>query len=129
MRLIFGRDAAGSVDRVTLQQGGFRQTAMKTRDPVPSERVIVSLPTAALVACVGEYQLAPGFILAVTLEGNSLMAQATGQGKIEMYPESGTRFFLKVVDAQIEFQNGSDGRMSSLTLHQGGAHMPAPRIK
>jgi len=128
-KLIFGRDAAGAVDRVTVRQGGFRQTAMKTDDPVPTERVAITLPTTALAACVGEYQLAPGFILAVTLEGNSLMTQATGQGKIEIYPESETRFFVKVIDAQIEFQKGSDGRMSSLILHQGGAQMPAPRIR
>ncbi|TPW15305.1 MAG: beta-lactamase [bacterium] len=129
VKLTFGRDAKGQVDRVTLQQGGYRQTARKTDDPMPAGRVAISLPPVALAACVGEYQLAPGFILAVTQEGNSLMAQATGQGKFEIFPESETRFFVTVVDAQIEFQKGNDGRMSGLTLHQGGASMTAPRIK
>ncbi|MDZ4805552.1 MAG: serine hydrolase [Candidatus Eisenbacteria bacterium] len=129
VKLTFGRGVSGKVDRVMLQQGGFRQTATKTNDPLPTERTVATLSPEALAACVGEYQLAPGFILTVTQEGNALMAQATGQPKFEIYPESETRFFLKVVDAQIEFQKGSDGKMSALTLHQGGAHMPAPRIK
>jgi hypothetical protein len=32
-----------------------------------------------------------------------LFAQATGQEKFEIFAESETKFFLKVVDAQLEF--------------------------
>jgi len=51
---------------------------------------------------VGEYQLAPGFVIEVTREGNQLFIQATGQSKLPILPESEPDFFLKVVDAGFE---------------------------
>jgi len=41
------------------------------------------------------------------------MAQATGQDKYQIFPESATKFFYKVVDAQIDFEKGKDGRSKS----------------
>lgn len=76
----------------------------------------------------GEYELGPGFILTVMREGDRLMSQATGQDKVELFPESPTRFFLKVVDAQVEFVAGDDGRAKSLKLFQGGTETIAKRI-
>jgi D-alanyl-D-alanine-carboxypeptidase/D-alanyl-D-alanine-endopeptidase len=35
--------------------------------------------------------------------------------------------FWKVVDAQATFTLGQDGRARSVTLHQGGRDLPAPR--
>ena len=80
-------------------------------------------------AYVGEYELAPGFILTVTREGDRLMTQATGQQKVEVFPSSETEFFLKVVDAQITFVRGPGGTVDQLVLHQGGRDMPAKRRK
>ena len=80
-------------------------------------------------AYVGEYELAPGFILTVTREGDRLMTQATGQEKVDIFPSSETQFFLKVVDAQITFVKGPDGKVDQLILHQGGQDMPAKRRK
>jgi len=51
----------------------------------------------------GEYELAPNFIIMIIKENSHLFVQATGQPKFEIYPESETKFFLKVVDAQITF--------------------------
>ncbi len=45
-----------------------------------------------------------------------------------MFPQSATLFFLRVVDAQIEFVHDDAGVVTSLILHQGGQHLPAPRI-
>lgn len=80
-------------------------------------------------AYVGEYQLAPGFILTVTREGDRLITQATGQGKVEVFPSSETEFFLKVTDAQLTFVKGPSGVAESLVLHQGGRDIPAKRVK
>jgi serine-type D-Ala-D-Ala carboxypeptidase/endopeptidase len=76
---------------------------------------------------VGDYELAPGFILTVTREGDRLMSQATGQGKVEVFPSSETEFFLKVTDAQITFVKGPSGRVEHLVLHQGGRDVVAKR--
>ena len=88
-----------------------------------SERKEVTLPVATLSKYVGDYQLAPGVTMTITLEGDHLGAQLTGQGKNMIFPESETKFFLKVVDAQVEF--AADG--SSLTLHQNGRDTKASR--
>jgi hypothetical protein len=57
-----------------------------------------------------------------------LFTQATGQGKIEVFPESDRDFFLKVVDAQLTFETDSQGRATGIVLHQGGDHK-APRVE
>jgi CubicO group peptidase (beta-lactamase class C family) len=76
----------------------------------------------------GSYELSPGFILTLIREDNRLMAQATGQDKLEVFPESETKFFNKVLDAQISFQKDDSGNVSQLTLHQGGQDMVAKRL-
>jgi len=85
-----------------------------------SERKAITLKPEELSAVVGVYSLAPGVDLAVTLEGSQLATQLTGQPKFEIYPESPTFFFLKVVDAQLEFGKDSSGKATQVTLHQNG---------
>jgi hypothetical protein len=63
----------------------------------------------------------------VTLEGDHLMTQLTGQPKFPLFAESENKFFLKVVDAQVEFVRDAKGAVASLILHQGGRDLPAPR--
>jgi len=82
------------------------------------------IDAATLDKYVGTYELAPGFSIAVTREGETLFAQATGQAKFEMAADSPTEFHLLVVPAKITF--AADG--SSLTLHQGGRDMPGKRV-
>ena len=72
---------------------------------------------------VGRYQLAPAFVLTVTRDEAHLYAQATDQPRFEIFPESETEFFYKVVDAQITFGD------KSLVLHQNGMDLPAKRIE
>jgi hypothetical protein len=69
---------------------------------------------------VGTYELAPTFSIAITLEGDHLIEQATGQAKLPMFAESETMFFLKAVDAQIEFFKNEKGEVTHLVLRQGG---------
>ena len=57
------------------------------------------------------------------------MGQATGQPKVELHPESATRFAIQEVNAQVEFAVDEAGKTSSLTLHQGGQKLPAKKIK
>jgi CubicO group peptidase (beta-lactamase class C family) len=68
----------------------------------------------------GQYQLTPDFILTISNDAGHLMAQATGQPKFELFPESETKFFLKVVDAKVTFVKDVSGKVSHLILHQGG---------
>lgn len=70
----------------------------------------------------GYYELQPGVVFHITREGNQLFAQLTGQDKYPVYPESDTKFFYKVVDAQLTFVRGGDGKVEHLVLHQNGDH-------
>jgi hypothetical protein len=56
------------------------------------------------------------------------MTQLTGQPKFELFPESETKFFLKVVDAQITFVKDDKGVITHAIVHQGGDHK-AKKIK
>ena len=95
----------------------------------PKDRTEISVNPKIYEGYVGRYQLAPKFILTVTAADGQLFTQATNQPKFEVFPESKTEFFLKVVDAQITFHTDAEGRATSLTLHQNGQHMPAKRME
>ncbi len=96
--------------------------------PAPKEHKEITVDPKIFDGYVGQYQLAPNFILTVTREGDQFFTQATGQPKVQVFPEGQRDFFLKVVDAQITFETDANGRATSLTLHQNGANMPAKRI-
>jgi CubicO group peptidase (beta-lactamase class C family) len=87
----------------------------------------IALPADVLAQYVGEYRLLPQLSLTVTLEGNALQAQPTGQPKFPLFAEARDRFFLKVVDAQIEFRRDSTGAVTGLTLFQNGNALPGSR--
>jgi CubicO group peptidase (beta-lactamase class C family) len=116
----------GKVVAVVLHQGGRDVRAVRSSDTV-REREEISVAPGVLAQYVGSYELRPGLDLVVTLEGNQLMTQATGQGKFPVFPESETRFFGKAIDVQIEFGKDETGKATYLTLHQGPANIKAPR--
>ena len=47
------------------------------------------------------------------------MVQATRQEKFQVFAESKSQFFYKVVDARITFVPEKDGKVNKLILHQG----------
>ena len=94
---------------------------------MPVQRVAIKVDPATFDAFAGRYELRPDFIMTVTREGDRLMTQATGQQKIEMFPESDTKFFAKVLDAQISFVR-EGGAVTHLILHQNGQQQRAARI-
>jgi hypothetical protein len=96
--------------------------------PPPPERRGVTLDAKQLDALAGTYQLAPQATVIITREGERLYAQLTGQGRFEVFPESPTQVFWKVVDAQAAFTLDPDGRAMALTLRQNGRDLPAPRV-
>ncbi len=95
---------------------------------LPVQRKEIKLETKILEDLVGQYELNPDFIITISLDKDQLYLQATGQQKVEIFPESNTEFFLKVVDAQIIFQK-KNGVVTGLTLYQANQEMPAKKIK
>lgn len=87
-----------------------------------------ALAPVQLDAYVGQYQLAPGFILHVFRDKDQLQAQATGQGAFPIFPSAVDFFFAKVADIQIDFKRGTDGNVDSLVLHQSGHETLASKL-
>ncbi|MBY0507084.1 MAG: DUF3471 domain-containing protein [Bryobacteraceae bacterium] len=77
----------------------------------------------------GEYRFTPAFAIEVTREGARLFVQTTNQPRFEAFAESPTKFFLKVVEAQVSFTKNADGAVDGLILHQNGRVQRAPRTK
>jgi CubicO group peptidase (beta-lactamase class C family) len=93
------------------------------RVTLTSERKEISLPVATLTKYAGVYTLPTGVTMTITLEGDRLLAQMGAQRPNQIFPETEQLFFLKAIDAQIEFAPDA----SSLVLHQGGRDTKAPR--
>lgn len=96
---------------------------LDSRYPAATFKKEVPVDAALLEPYVGVYELTPAFKIAVTRDGARLFVQATGQPRIEVFAESPTEFFLKVVDARITFLK------DSLILHQGGIDQKAKKVK
>jgi CubicO group peptidase (beta-lactamase class C family) len=86
----------------------------------PAVRTLAKVDRTVLARYVGTYQLGPTFSISFTLDGDQLITQATGQPSFPVFPESETRFFLKVVDAEVEFFPDAKGEVTYMILHQGG---------
>jgi hypothetical protein len=70
----------------------------------------------------GVYQLIPNVTLTITREGSQMYAQLTDQPRFEIFAEKEREFFLKVVDAQLTFEDGA------VVLHQNGRDQRAKRV-
>jgi CubicO group peptidase (beta-lactamase class C family) len=99
------------------------------RHPLKKVRTTVTVDSSTLDSYTGTYQITAAFSITVTKEGDQLMTQATGQQKFPVYPESETKFFLKVVDAQIEFIPDENGNFIKLKLYQGGRVLEGKRVE
>ena len=76
---------------------------------------------------VGRYDYG-GAIMSVTREGDQLYAQLSGQPRFEIFPSTETRFFWKVVDANIEFLLDDNGQCIEVHHVQGNNDFTAKRL-
>ena len=95
---------------------------------LPKKRQAIVLNPAIYETYIGDYEFAPGIVLSVTTESQRIFVQLTGQNRIEIFPESTTQFFMKVVDAQLTFVVEETGKAARVILHQGGQDQVATRV-
>jgi hypothetical protein len=77
---------------------------------------------------VGRYELPHGGIFKVTKDADHLFVQLAAQPSFQVFPESTTEYFYKVVDAALSFERDEHGKATALVLHQNGRDQRAPRI-
>jgi CubicO group peptidase (beta-lactamase class C family) len=103
----------------TVAHGGTVQTS--------AERKEIALPKPMLEKYVGTYEVAAGANMWIRLQDDHLTTQLAGQPQLPIFAESEAKFFLKAVDAQIEFVNDASGEVTAAILHQNGRDLNAAR--
>ena len=117
----------GRVTRARFLDRDRDEQLTRSDKPLPKPHVAIPLKNADLLAYIGEFELMPGFTLTFRAEGDRFFVLATRQNELEMFGEAPRQFFLKEVDATIEFHPEADGTVNRLTFTQGGA-MEGKRI-
>ncbi len=93
------------------------------------EKAPVTVDAKVFDAYVGEYEIAPGFVMRVFREGDKFMTQATGQDKFEIFPESETTFSPRAFNAKLTFVKDSEGKVTGIRIDQGGRESNGKKIK
>lgn len=94
---------------------------------LPSIKKEIVVSEAVLKKYEGTYEVVPQFQIVITVEKGRLVAQATGQPKFELFAQKDNYFFLKAVEAEVEFVNDEKGAISQLFLYQGGRKTPTKK--
>jgi hypothetical protein len=92
-----------------------------------SDRKEITLPVETLSKYVGTYELQPGVDMMIRLVGDHLTTQLPGQQQFQIFAESETKFFLKVVDAQVEFVKDATGAVTHAVMYQNGRNREVKR--
>ena len=95
---------------------------------MPKRALAGSEVTAHYGEYVGQYQLKPGVVFTISREGMNLYCQVTGQGKLQLHPESQSTFFIREADAKIAFVRDEKSRVTKLVLHQNGRQIPVSKL-
>ncbi len=97
--------------------------------PEPGDnKTEIKLSEKELDEYVGTYDLGAA-VLEFKRDGAHLKAQVTGQPEFEVFASEKDKFFWKIVEARLEFQRDEGGKISGLTLYQGGAEIICLRSK
>lgn len=131
IRIDFQRGKDGKVASLVLHQGGHDSPANRVADgdaTAATAHHTIQLDVATLRQYIGHYQLAPGAVFDVTLKGTQLYAQLSGQPAFPVYASARDEFRYTVVDAQLSFKRGKDGKVDALVLHQNGMDQRAIRL-
>jgi D-alanyl-D-alanine-carboxypeptidase/D-alanyl-D-alanine-endopeptidase len=122
--LLLAASAGVIVDRL----GMALLDLMRGTPPEPLEvPATMDVDPSALDEYAGRYPLADDLALELWRDGEVLRGQATDQPAFRLWPLLTDLFYLRVVEAQIDFQRDADGKVVSLILHQGGATQRAFR--
>jgi CubicO group peptidase (beta-lactamase class C family) len=116
-------------DNVSIPVKSIRSILYNKPLPVQKIRKEIIITTEQLKRFVGVYEVEKDFEIKISLDNDQLFAQLTGQNAFPIFAESEMLFFLKVVDAQIQFEKNENGEILNLFLLQDGNKIEAKRKK
>ncbi|RED42468.1 uncharacterized protein DUF3471 [Rhodopseudomonas thermotolerans] len=111
-----------------LQSAGDPVQGGAPHGRAPSEPEEVRLDAAILDRYVGFYELAEQGVMTISREDGRLTSRLSGQPAVPLFAESRTKFFARIVNAQINFVTDASGVAQSLVLHQNGLDVAMRRI-
>lgn len=91
------------------------------------ERKQAIVPIETLKAYAGRYKLGDT-VLTLTVEAKHLLGQISGEGDFFFYPESPSRFYARLQEADIEFKKDTSGKVSQMIVYQAGTAITWRRI-
>lgn len=103
----------------------------ETPEPVAErepERSAVEIDPAVYDDYAGDYQVGPD-VMTIFRDGDRLWARQSGQPRVELLPESETRFFVRARDAYVTFERDEAGEVNRFIARMGQEEIEAPRIE
>jgi len=92
-------------------------------------RIAVAVDSAIVEQFVGQFRLAPAMTFSFSREGSRLFVTPTDQPRYEVFAESPAKWFLRAVDATIEFERDEAGKVTALWYQQEGPRQRAVRVR
>ncbi len=99
--------------------------------PLPQKKIRteIKLPIEQLKSYVGIYEIVKDIELKIMLDNGQLFTQLTGQKAFPIFAENELLFFLKVVDAQLQFEKNDKNEIEKVYLLQNGNKTMAKRVQ
>lgn len=116
-------------ENVSIPAKSIRAILYNKPLPKPMVRKEIPLSIEQVAQFVGVYEIEKGFEIKITSEKDQLFAQLTGQNALPIFAESELSFFLKVVEAQLQFEKNEKGEVTKVFLLQNGNKIEAQRTK
>jgi len=94
------------------------------------KRVFAELSPEALKKYIGRYDFDKKHHVYITLENDTLQMEAPQGGlpKSPLFAEDETNFYLKIIDARIEFVKDASGNISELIAHYNGKNEVCKKV-
>lgn len=124
--IVFDNSGSNAVGRIST---AIAAVLFNEKYEIPAAKKEIAVDPSILKQYVGEYQLAPNFTITISLGENGLKGQATGQSPFDLYAEKENVFFLKVVEAKVEFVKDASGNVTEMILYQNGQQPHGKKIK
>lgn len=114
-------DSGGTITPQQIMQRRYKQARPRTAIPYKP---------ADFDKFVGYYRVPGSYTVVHIYRQNDhfLLQPSSSPAPVEIYPDSPTEFFMKVVPAQVSFNLAPGGKVTGLVLHQNGLLQPLGRI-
>ena len=118
-------EAAANLRSVVVQRAAEQAQPRQVADPVPPE---------ILARYAGRYRIENGMEIAIEVKDGRIFTQiffgpAGGSRRLEIFPESETKFFWTAMAAQVSFFADVEGKVPYGVWHQGGYLIPMSPVE